>query len=68
MLIQMDDGDLSSNLTRSLSRAGLYCCDASVFPTSTGVNPMITVEATAHMLALGLAEKMTSMRSHRKHD
>ena len=40
-------------------RAGLYCCDASVFPTSTGVNPMITVEAVAHMIASGIAAKNT---------
>ncbi|KAL8278216.1 hypothetical protein RQP46_009389 [Phenoliferia psychrophenolica] len=30
---------------------GLYVADASVFPTSSGVNPMITVLATAHSIA-----------------
>ncbi|EIE19802.1 FAD/NAD(P)-binding domain-containing protein, partial [Coccomyxa subellipsoidea C-169] len=35
--------------------ANLYVSDASLFPTSTGVNPMITVEAMAYMVAEGLA-------------
>jgi len=68
LLVPTDDSGLSSNLTLSMSRTGLYCCDASVFPTSTGVNPMITVEATAHMLALGLAQKMARKQSNLKYD
>ena len=28
----------------------LYCCDASVFPTSLGINPMVTIEAISWML------------------
>lgn len=39
---------------------GLYVADASVFPTSSGVNPMITVESTAYMIAEGLAQRLTS--------
>ena len=31
--------------------------DASIFPTATGVNPMITVEAMSYMVAQGLAAK-----------
>lgn len=35
--------------------AGLYVADASLFPTSTGVNPMMTVIAFAKRIATGLA-------------
>lgn len=37
--------------------AGLHCCDGSALPTSTGVNPMISIEATSLMLAQGIAER-----------
>ena len=30
---------------------GLFVADASTFPTSLGINPMITVEAVAYMIA-----------------
>jgi len=33
---------------------GLYVVDASVFPTSSGANPMVTTLAIAHMAAQGL--------------
>jgi choline dehydrogenase-like flavoprotein len=36
----------------------LYVCDGSAFPTATGVNPMVTIEALAHMNARGLAERL----------
>ncbi|GAB4819154.1 hypothetical protein N2152v2_006200 [Parachlorella kessleri] len=36
--------------------AGLYCLDASTFPTASGVNPMITIESISYMLATTLAE------------
>jgi choline dehydrogenase-like flavoprotein len=35
----------------------LYVADASLFPTSVGVNPMMTVIAFAKQIARGLAEK-----------
>jgi long-chain-alcohol oxidase len=34
-------------------------CDASTFPTASGVNPMVTIEAIAHMNASGLAERLS---------
>jgi choline dehydrogenase-like flavoprotein len=34
--------------------SGLYVVDASTFPTSSGVNPMITTLSIAHMAAQGL--------------
>jgi choline dehydrogenase-like flavoprotein len=33
--------------------------DASTFPTASGVNPMVTIEAIAHMNASALAERLT---------
>jgi choline dehydrogenase-like flavoprotein len=36
---------------------GLYVADASLFPTSVGVNPMMTVIAFAKQVARGLAER-----------
>jgi choline dehydrogenase-like flavoprotein len=36
--------------------AGLYVADASLFPTSVGVNPMMTVIAFAKQIAAGIAE------------
>ena len=40
--------------------AGLYVMDASAFPTASGVNPMLTIEAIAHRGARLLADSLTS--------
>jgi choline dehydrogenase-like flavoprotein len=37
----------------------LYIADASVFPTSLKVNPMITIMACARRIATGIAEKLS---------
>jgi choline dehydrogenase-like flavoprotein len=37
---------------------GLYVFDASAFPTASGVNPMVTIEALAHMNARALAAEL----------
>lgn len=37
----------------------LYVLDGSAFPTSSGVNPMVSIESIAHMNATALAERLT---------
>jgi choline dehydrogenase-like flavoprotein len=41
---------------------GLYVADASLFPTSVGVNPMMTVIAFAKQIARGIAESAAQPR------
>jgi choline dehydrogenase-like flavoprotein len=36
----------------------LYVCDGSTLPTAPGVNPMISIEAVAHMNARGIAASL----------
>jgi choline dehydrogenase-like flavoprotein len=36
---------------------GLYVADGSAFPTSSGVNPMITIMAIADHIGRGIAER-----------
>eukprot|EP00887_Chlorella_sp_A99_P002220 scaffold21.g2220.t1 len=36
---------------------GLFCLDGAAFPTPTGINPMMTIEAIAHMLGGDLAQR-----------
>jgi long-chain-alcohol oxidase len=37
---------------------GLYVFDGSAFPTASGVNPQISIQAIAHMGARGLAARL----------
>ena len=37
----------------------LVVCDGSTFPTASGVNPMVSIAATAHMNASRLAARLT---------
>ena len=37
----------------------LVVCDGSTFPTASGVNPMVSIEAVAHMNASRLAARLT---------
>lgn len=39
----------------------LYVADASVFPTSLGINPMITIEAIAHMTAKNIVKRLEGL-------
>jgi len=39
---------------------GLYCADASTFPTSSGVNPMITTLAISHSISMSILKNMKS--------
>eukprot|EP00928_Gymnodinium_smaydae_P071062 TRINITY_DN54744_c0_g1_i1.p1 TRINITY_DN54744_c0_g1~~TRINITY_DN54744_c0_g1_i1.p1 ORF type:complete len:734 (+),score=130.03 TRINITY_DN54744_c0_g1_i1:49-2250(+) len=40
--------------------SGLYVADASVFPSSSGTNPMVTTLAIAHSIAQGLKRRLAS--------
>ena len=38
---------------------GLYVCDGAAFPTASGANPMVTIEALAHLNARGIAARLS---------
>lgn len=41
----------------------MFVADASVFPTALGINPMITVEAVAYMIA----DQVSKLLAHAFH-
>ena len=43
---------------RSFACEDLYVCDASLFPSSTAVNPQLTMMATAHRIGRRLADRL----------
>ena len=54
------DGSASTGTDGSVhGTEGLYVADASLLPTSLGVNPMMTISAMAAHVARGLAAKLT---------
>jgi len=40
----------------------LFVADASTFPTASGVNPMITTEATAYVIAHNVADRLAELK------
>ncbi|KAH7617681.1 hypothetical protein Ndes2526B_g07546 [Nannochloris sp. 'desiccata'] len=42
--------------------ANMYCCDGSTLPTSLGINPMVTIESVAYMLAGNVAAREREKR------
>lgn len=41
---------------------GLYVADASVFPSATGVNPMVTNMAISNLIASGIAQDLDALK------
>jgi long-chain-alcohol oxidase len=47
--------------------ANIFICDASVFPTSSGVNPMLTVLAIADGIADSVVDRVRKIQTKSKH-
>ena len=47
---------------KSFACEGLYVCDASLLPSSTAVNPQLTIMATAHRIGRRLAADLVERR------
>ena len=55
-------GDRAQSVVRpdgeSWEVRGLYVADGSLFPTPSGVNPMLTIMAAGHYVASGVAARL----------
>ena len=51
-------GSACNPLGETWEARDLLVCDGSSFPTASGVNPMVSIEAIAHMNASALAERL----------
>ncbi|ROT35862.1 long-chain fatty alcohol dehydrogenase [Sodiomyces alkalinus F11] len=60
MAANEDEGVVDSR-GRVFGVEGLYVADSSVFPSATGVNPMVTVMAIADWIAAGIAEDLSAL-------
>jgi long-chain-alcohol oxidase len=52
------DGSACNPLGETWEARDLLVCDGSSFPTASGVNPMVSIEAIAHMNAKALAGRL----------
>ena len=50
--------DVVDSFGRSWDVEGLYVADSSIFPTSLGVNPCLTVYALSHLIAQRMVEEI----------
>ena len=58
LLPKAGTAQLLTGFVHAVQVSNLYVADASLLPTSTGVNPMATVAAMSYLVAQGLAQKI----------
>ena len=58
VLLAWGDSRVALCRTAFEGSAGAVVCDGSTFPTASGVNPMVTISAVAHMNARALASRV----------